>query len=120
MNQFEEEDKNEINCDESQHLNDGAPQFNNELERGAFFDNVVAAEDLEEEAKFAAEGLDEQLRSLSSFIQDENCAEGAKENDENESLRGQHGAERQELKESAEEDEKVGVDEAIIQQEEIL
>ena len=86
------------------------------MERGAFFDNVVA-EDHEEDGKFEAEGLNEQLRSLGSFIQDENCAEGAKEN---ESLRGSHGAERQEHKESAEEDGEVGVGEAIIQQEQIL
>lgn len=86
------------------------------MERGAFFDNV-AAEDLEEEGKFAAEGLNERLHSLGSFIQNENCAEGAKEN---ESLRGSHSAERQEHKESAEDDGEVGVGEAIIEQEQIL
>ena len=59
------------------------------------------------------------MRSLGS-IQEENFAEGRAKKRDNESLRGSHGAMRQEHKEPEEEDKEVEGDEAIMQQEEFL
>ena len=117
---YEEEDKNEIKCEKSQHNNDDVPRLNNEQRRGAFLDNAAAAEDLVEGEKYGAEGLIEQQRSFGSINRGDNFAEGAKENEDNESMRGSHGGMRQKHKEPAAEDKKVERGEAIIRQEEIL